>query len=45
MAKTLQEMLAERTLSSQVRIQKLAEQLLLDNKLDRVLEDIEISQK
>ena len=30
MAKTLQEMLAERTLSSQVRIQKLAEQLLLD---------------
>ena len=45
MTKTLQEMLAERSLASQDRIQQLAEQLLLENQLYRIREELEISQK
>jgi DNA-binding XRE family transcriptional regulator len=45
MTKTLQEMLAERSLDSQARIQQLAEQLLLENQLSRIREELEISQK
>ena len=45
MTKTLQEMLAERSLGSQARIQQLAEVLLLENQLSRIREELEISQK
>jgi len=45
MTKTLQEMLAERSLDSQARIKLLAEQLLLENQLSRIREELEISQK
>lgn len=45
MTKTLQEMLAERSLDSQARIKQLAEQLLLENQLFRIREELEISQK
>ena len=45
MTKTLQEMLAERSLDSRARIQQLAEQLLLENQLSRIREELEISQK
>ena len=45
MTKTLQELLAERSLDSQVRIQQLAEQLFLENQLYRIREELEISQK
>lgn len=45
MTKTLQEMLAERSLYSQARIKQLAEQLLLENQLFRIREELEISQK
>ena len=45
MTKTLQEMLAERSLDSQARIKQLAEQLLLENQLSRIREELEISQK
>lgn len=39
MTKTLQELLAERSLGSQARIQQLAEQLFLENQLYRIRED------
>ena len=45
MTKTLQEMLAERSLDSRARIQQLAELLLLENQLSRIREELEISQK
>ena len=45
MTKSLQEMLAERSLDSRARIQQLAEQLLLENQLSRIREELEISQK
>ncbi|WP_348548455.1 helix-turn-helix domain-containing protein [Psychrobacter sp. KFRI-CH2-11] len=45
MTKTLQEMLAERSLDSQARIKQLAEQLLLENQLSRIREELEFSQK
>ena len=45
MTKTLQELLAERSLDSQARIQQLAEQLFLENQLYRIREGLEISQK
>lgn len=45
MTKTLQEMLAERSLDSQARIKQLAELLLLENQLSRIREELEISQK
>lgn len=45
MTKTLQEMLAERSLDSRVRIKQLAEQLLLENQLSRIREELEISQQ
>ena len=45
MTKTLQELLAERSLDSQARIQQLAEQLFLENQLYRIREELEISQK
>ena len=45
MTKTLQEMLAERSLDSQARIKQLAEQLLLENQLSRIREELDISQK
>lgn len=45
MTKTLQEMLAERSLDSRARIKQLAEQLLLENQLSRIREELDISQK
>ena len=45
MTKTLQELLAERSLDSQARIQQLAEQLFLENQLYRIREELEISLK
>lgn len=45
MTKTLQEMLAERSLDSRARIEQLAGQLLLENQLSRIREELEISQK
>ncbi|ALF60932.1 helix-turn-helix domain-containing protein [Psychrobacter urativorans] len=45
MTKTLQEMLADRSLDSRARIQQLAEQLLLENQLSRIREELEISQQ
>lgn len=45
MTKTLQELLAERSLDSQARIQQLAEQLFLENQLYRIRKELEISQK
>ena len=45
MAKTLQELLAERSAESQARIQQLAEELLLETQLYRIREALEISQK
>ena len=45
MTKTLQELLAERSLDSQARIQQMAEQLFLENQLYRIREELEISQK
>ena len=45
MTKTLQEMLAERSLDSRARIKQLAEQLLLENQLSRIREELEISQQ
>ena len=45
MTKTLQEMLAERSLDSRARIKQLAEQLLLENQLSRIREELEVSQK
>lgn len=45
MTKTLQEMLAERSLDSRARIKQLAGQLLLENQLSRIREELEISQK
>ena len=45
MAKTLQELLASRSLESQARIQKMADELLLENQLHLIREELEISQK
>lgn len=45
MTKTLQEMLAERSLDSRARIEQLAGQLLLENQLSRIREELEVSQK
>lgn len=45
MTKTLQEILAERSLDSRARIKQLAEQLLLENQLSRIREELKISQK
>ena len=45
MAKTVQELLASRSTESQVRIQKMADELLLENQLYLIREELEISQK
>ena len=45
MAKTLQELLASRSAKSQVRIQKMTDELLLENQLYLIREELEISQK
>ncbi|MBV6620961.1 transcriptional regulator, partial [Acinetobacter baumannii] len=45
MAKTLQELLANRSPKSQARIQKIADELLLENQLYLIREELEISQK
>ncbi|MEW4939646.1 helix-turn-helix transcriptional regulator (plasmid) [Acinetobacter baumannii] len=45
MAKTLQELLASRSPESQARIQKMADELLLENQLHLIREELEISQK
>ena len=45
MAKTLQELLANRSSKSQARIQKMADELLLENQLYLIREALEISQK
>ena len=45
MAKTLQELLANRSPESQARIQKMADELLLENQLYLIREELEISQK
>jgi DNA-binding transcriptional regulator YiaG len=45
MAKTLQELLASRSPESQARIQKMADELLLETQLHLIREELEISQK
>lgn len=45
MAKTLQELLASRSPESQLRIQKLAIELLLESQFYLIREELEISQK
>lgn len=45
MAKSLQELLAKRSSESQARIQKLADELLLEQHLHMIREELEISQK
>ena len=45
MAKTLQELLARRSPESQARIQKMADELLLENQLYMIREEPQISQK
>ncbi|MBV6620889.1 transcriptional regulator, partial [Acinetobacter baumannii] len=45
MAKTLQELLANRSPERQARIQKIADELLLENQLYLIREELEISQK
>ena len=45
MAKTLQELLASRSPESQARIQKMADELFLENQLYLIREELEISQK
>ena len=45
MAKSLQELLASRSPESQARIQKMADELLLENQLHLIREELEISQK
>lgn len=45
MAKSLQELLASRSPESQARIQKMADELLLETQLHLIREELEISQK
>ncbi|MFX8778364.1 transcriptional regulator, partial [Acinetobacter baumannii] len=45
MAKSLQELLASRSPESQTRIQKMADELLLESQLHLIREELEISQK
>lgn len=45
MNKTLQDLLAERPIESQDRIQKIADNLLLENQLYLIREALELSQK
>ena len=45
MAKTLQELLARRSPESHARIQKMADELLLENQLYMIREELQISQK
>ena len=45
MAKSLKELLAKRSPESQARIQKLADELLLEQHLHMIREELEISQK
>ena len=45
MTKTLQDLLAERPVESQARIQKIADNLLLENQLYLIREALELSQK
>ncbi|KAF1018564.1 MAG: Antitoxin HigA1 [Acinetobacter bereziniae] len=45
MAKTLQDLLASRSSESQVRIQQMVDELLLENQLYLIREELEISQK
>ena len=45
MAKTLQELLANRSPESQARIQQMADELLLETQLHLIREELEISQK
>lgn len=45
MTKTLQDLLAERSVESQARIQKIADNLLLENQLYLIREALELSQK
>jgi hypothetical protein len=45
MAKTLQELLASRSPESQARIQKMADELLLETQLHLIREELEISQR
>lgn len=45
MAKTLQELLDRRSPESQARIQKMADELLLENQLYMIREELQISQK
>ena len=45
MAKTLQELLVSRSPESQARIQKMADELLLETQLHLIREELEISQK
>ena len=45
MAKTLQDLLASRSLESQARIQKIADRLLVESQLYLIREELKISQK
>jgi hypothetical protein len=45
MAKSLQELLASRSPESQARIQKMADELLLETQLHLIREELEISKK
>ena len=45
MTKTLQELLNERSLESQARIQEMADNLLLETQLYRIREELQLSQK
>ena len=45
MAKTLQDLLANRSLESQARIQKMADNILLESQLYLIREELELSQK
>jgi hypothetical protein len=45
MAKTLQELLANRSPESQARIQQMADELLLETQLHLIREELEISRK
>lgn len=45
MAKTLQDLLASRSLESQARIQKIADRLLFESQLYLIREELKISQK
>ncbi|WP_149942712.1 helix-turn-helix domain-containing protein, partial [Acinetobacter oleivorans] len=45
MAKSLQELLASRSPESQARIQKMADELLVESQLHLIREELEMSQK